>query len=230
KPVAARPRWEDLPGTRRELDVLRRLRPDGTTILDGSKASSDVLLAELPKARLAHLATHGFFELDAFRAEEKRREEHWRGGTMATSAPATAARNPLSVAGLILAGTDAPDSGVLSAETLIGLPLENTRLAVLSACQTGLGIVADGQCVQSLQRALHVAGCRDVVASLWRVDDDATAALMALFFHKLLRGRKPPPPALRGAPKTLYRNPQLLLPPAHKAPPPPPPPRPPPPP
>jgi CHAT domain-containing protein len=59
---------------------------------------------------------------------------------------------------------------------------------------------------------LHVAGCRDVVASLWKVDDDATAALMALFYDKLLGEKKAPLTALREAQLTLYRNPHLVAP------------------
>src|SRR5262249_48855913 len=116
----------------------------------------------------------------------------------------------LAFAGLVLAGANrpheaGPDGGILTGEALIHLPLERLRLAVLSACQTGLGSVADGQCVHSLQMAFHVAGCQDVVASLWHVPDRAPAALRPVFYDELARKRKPPLEALRQAQLTLYR-------------------------
>src|SRR5262249_19499255 len=122
------------------------------------------------------------------------------------------AMSPLSYTGLVLAGADhperaGPDGGILTGEMLLGLDLRRLDLAVLSACQTGLGAVADGQCVQNLQRAFHVAGCRNVLASLWNVPDESTAALMAVFYEELLRNRRPPLEALRAAQLFVYRHP-----------------------
>jgi CHAT domain-containing protein len=81
---------------------------------------------------------------------------------------------------------------------------------VLSACETGLSDVAGGEGVFGLQKALHLAGCKAVVASLWKVDDDATAALMGLFYRHLWADRLPPREALRRAQLTLYRRPELI--------------------
>jgi CHAT domain-containing protein len=61
-----------------------------------------------------------------------------------------------------------------------------------------------------LQRAFHVAGCRGVVASLWKVDDDATQALMALFYRNLWEKKLDPAEALRQAQLTLYRHPEAV--------------------
>jgi CHAT domain-containing protein len=69
---------------------------------------------------------------------------------------------------------------------------------------------AGGEGVFGLQRAFHVAGCKNVVASLWKVDDEATAALMALFYHKLWEENKPPLQALREAQLHLYRHPEAI--------------------
>jgi CHAT domain-containing protein len=83
-------------------------------------------------------------------------------------------------------------------------------LAVLSACETGLGDVADGEGTFGLQRAFHLAGTRDVVASLWKVPDRPTAALMALFYQNLWEKNLPPAEALRQAQLEIYRHPDKI--------------------
>ena len=90
------------------------------------------------------------------------------------------------------------------------MDLRRTELVVLSACDTGLGDVAGGEGVMGLTRAFHLAGARNVVASLWKVDDRATAALMRLFYHKLWSEGKPPIKALREAQLALYRHPEQI--------------------
>jgi CHAT domain-containing protein len=70
--------------------------------------------------------------------------------------------------------------------------------------------VAGGEGVFGLQRAFHTAGARDVVASLWKVNDQATAALMKLFYHKLWKEFRPPLVALREAQLALYRHPERI--------------------
>jgi CHAT domain-containing protein len=64
--------------------------------------------------------------------------------------------------------------------------------------------------VFGLQKAFHLAGCQTVVASMWKVDDDATAALMGLFYRGLWVDRLGPREALRRAQLTLYRHPDLI--------------------
>ena len=114
-----------------------------------------------------------------------------------------AGRNPLVLSGLVLAGANMPrpldslgiprgDDGILTAEAIAGMNLLGLELAVLSACETALGDVAGGEGVYGLQRAFHTAGARNVVASLWKVSDEATVALMRLFYNKLWVEQKPP--------------------------------------
>ena len=67
-----------------------------------------------------------------------------------------------------------------------------------------------GEGVFGLQRAFHLAGAHNVIASLWEVDDQATAALMRLFYHKLWVEEKPPIVALRESQLALYRNPDSV--------------------
>jgi CHAT domain-containing protein/tetratricopeptide (TPR) repeat protein len=209
-------RWPYLPGTERELERVLALageRPQRR--LGGPDATTSRLLAELPAARWAHLATHGFFADAKFRSALRLSEQDYamsrRGERVGTGA-----RSPLVLSGLVLAGANLegqdapPDLGILTAEAIAGLNLDGLELAALSACETGLGEVAGGEGVFGLQRAFHVAGCKNVVASLWQVDDEATAALMALFYDKLWREGLPPLEALRQAQLTLYRHPERI--------------------
>jgi CHAT domain-containing protein len=116
-----------------------------------------------------------------------------------------AAKNPLGFTGLVLANGE-----VLTGLSLIDLALENLRLITLSACETGLGDYTGGEGVQGLQSAFHLAGCPNVVASLWKVNDEATAALMRRFYHHLWEKNEPPIQALRRAQLELYRNPTQI--------------------
>jgi CHAT domain-containing protein len=93
---------------------------------------------------------------------------------------------------------------------LVDLDLSGLELAVLSACETGLGDVAGGEGAFGLQRAFHLAGTRDVIASLWKIPDRPTAALMAEFYRNLWELNLPPIEALRQAQLTIYRNPNLI--------------------
>ncbi len=99
------------------------------------------------------------------------------------------------LSGLVLAGANRPvsagaDDGVLTALEVGELDLTRTELAVLSACQTGLGKSTKGEGLLGLQRAFQVAGCRTVVSSLWNVNDSATQALMIDFYRRLWSEQK----------------------------------------
>jgi CHAT domain-containing protein/Tfp pilus assembly protein PilF len=213
--------WRHLDGTGRELRLIRQLTGPQVVELTGAEASTTRLLRKLPRTHLAHLATHGFFNEKDFRAEQRRVAEAIRNWQFSEDRPAglggagAGAQSPLSYTGLVLAGANhpekaGPDGGILTGEMILGLDLRRMELAVLSACQTGLGEVANGQCVQNLQRAFHIAGCKNVIASLWSVPDESTAALMAVFYEELLRNHKPPLEALRAAQLFVYRNPGLI--------------------
>ncbi len=166
--------WPPLPGSKRELETVAGLAGTRTVAkLDGALAGTTAVLTKLPEARWAHFATHGFFADPKFRSglqvDEKAFEQ---GQTLLGSERRTVAgRNPLVLSGLVLAGANLPrtkdsygivqgDGGILTAEAIAALPLDKLELAVLSACDTGLGDVAGGEGVFGLQRAFHSAGAQ----------------------------------------------------------------------
>jgi len=214
--------WQSLAGAARELDqVLNRAgrRKLKTVERRGSQASLAQLIDDLPKARWAHFATHGFFADAASRSVLQLAPADYERSQSGERIQAVG-RSPLLLSGLVLAGANRknkdgdarfdPDGGIITGEGLIGLRLEDLDLAVLSACETGLGEVAGGEGVFGLQRSFHVAGTRNVVASLWKVGDDATAALMTLFYHNLWIEKKAPLVALREAQLHIYRHPEQI--------------------
>ncbi len=81
------------------------------------------------------------------------------------------------------------DDGYLTALELAGLNLWGTKLVVLSACDTGVGEVKNGDGVYELRRALVLAGSESQVISLWDVDDSATKELMTTYYEALQRGK-----------------------------------------
>lgn len=98
-----------------------------------------------------------------------------------------------------------PEDGFLSLQALYELEL-NADLVVLSACRTALGREIRGEGLMGLARAFLAAGSRRVVASLWPVQDRATAELMEHFYRELLEHRRPAAEALRRAQLELRRG------------------------
>jgi CHAT domain-containing protein len=188
-----------------EVDALTKLAPRGATRLTKAYATIAKVKALLPTARYAHLATHGEFQADALTAERKRAAAALATRQLDDESRPIAAKNPLGYVGLVLSNSE-----IFSGLSIVDLPLSNLELVTLSACETGLGEFTGGEGVQGLQRAFHLAGCPNVVASLWKVNDAATAALMAKFYHEMWINKKPPIEALREAQLTIYRHPELI--------------------
>jgi CHAT domain-containing protein len=99
--------------------------------------------------------------------------------------------NPLLLSGLFLAGANLhgegtedmqAEDGIVSAMEVSAMDLSGTDLVVLSACETGLGEVRQGEGVYGLRRAFQAAGSRTVVSALWRVPDTETKTLMKTFY------------------------------------------------
>ena len=79
------------------------------------------------------------------------------------------------------------EDGLLTAKEIAALDLGNTDLAVLSACETGVGAIS-GDGVFGLQRGFKLAGVKSVMMTLWKVDDNATERLMTEFYKHWLDG------------------------------------------
>ena len=146
-----------LPGTAAEAKALAALMPDAD-VRTGREATEGVLRS-VHGPRVLHLATHGFF-LGGGQAgsSDARALVH-----DAAPASVTAGDNPLLRSGLAFAGANAPaandgDDGILTALEASSLDLWGTRMAVLSACETGVGETRRGDGVYGLRRALVVAG------------------------------------------------------------------------
>jgi tetratricopeptide (TPR) repeat protein len=197
--------WPALPGTVTETKAITAIAPGYHQMLSGKDATAEKLKSLLSQARFVHFATHGEFKADALSAERQRAAKALESRLLGAESRKVAAKNPLGYVGLVLSNGE-----VMSGLGIQDLPLAQSRLVTLSACETGLGALTSGEGVQGLQRAFHLAGCPNVVASLWKVNDTATAALMAKFYHEMWVNKKPPIEALREAQLTIYRRPDLI--------------------
>jgi tetratricopeptide (TPR) repeat protein len=166
--------FERLPGSRQEAEAVAALVPPGETLVAlGTEANRSLVLGgRLSAFRVLHFATHGVFD---------------------------AGRPALS--GLALSTVDAagkPQEGFFPLHDVYNLRL-GADLVVLSGCRTALGREVRGEGLIGLTRGFLYAGASRVVASLWRVEDQATAALMTRFYRALWEEGLPPAAALRAA-------------------------------
>jgi CHAT domain-containing protein len=157
--------------------------PRGTTeVITGFDANKTVAMnGTLGRAKIVHFATHGIIN-----------DEH------------------PELSGIVLSLVDRQGnarSGFLRLNEIYKLNLASD-LVVLSACRSGLGKQLNGEGFVGLTRGFMSAGSRSVIASLWKVDDEATAELMGHFYDALLRQRLPPPAALQQAKQAMQSDPK----------------------
>lgn len=177
----ARLSFSPLPATAIEADAIIPLLPSAR-LFTGTQATV-TRVKQSPNPRILHLATHGFF-LKNNLPDQPQRPGHSQPFTI---------ENPLLRSGLALAGFNGreggDDDGVLTALEVSGLDLRATQLVVLSACETGLGEVANGEGVYGLRRAFALAGAQSQLMSLWRVSDQGTKDLMIRYYQALAKGQ-----------------------------------------
>jgi CHAT domain-containing protein len=179
--------WDRLQGTKQEAATIEQLFTPEVKVYTGANASKATLL-EVESPQRLHIATHGFFLADP--SPPPLRLFQFEPGSTAL----TRRQNPLLSSGLVLAGANrttsdpTDDNGILTAMEASALRLQGTKLAVLSACETGIGETRRGQGVFGLRRAFELAGAKTVVLSLWKISDRGTAELMGDFYSRLKRG------------------------------------------
>lgn len=161
-----------LPFTRQEAEAITSAAPPGDylQVLDFRANLEMVLSAELNRFRIVHFATHGIID-----------DEY------------------PELSGMLLSLVDeqgASRDGLLRLSDVYNLSL-SADLVVLSACRTGLGKDVKGEGLIGLVRGFMYAGAGSVLASLWDVDDLATARFMKRLYLKLLKEGKRPSAALR---------------------------------
>ncbi|HVH71735.1 MAG TPA: CHAT domain-containing protein, partial [Candidatus Dormibacteraeota bacterium] len=184
-----------LPDTRREALKVAESLQHYANAQPRIRLGKDAVEAEFKNVhspKLVYLTTHGFF----FPLQELGVDEStYQAGT-------SPLENPLLRCGLTLASCNrreprAPDDddGYLTGMEIAGTDLRGTELAVLSACETGLGDVWAGQSAAGLRQAFELAGAKTVVASLWSVPEVETTDLLSGFISNLSL-RKPKGEAL----------------------------------
>ena len=177
-----------LAATADEGRAIKALFPEAT-LLTGRQATKDTL-QRVEAPRILHIASHGFFLRDGAH-DAAPRGAAAAAGTRTTTASA-AVGNPLLRSGLALAGAnlegDSRDQGILTALEASSLNLWGTKLVTLSACDTGVGEVRNGEGVYGLRRAFVLAGTETLVMSLWPVSDYVARETMVAFYTRLREG------------------------------------------
>ena len=177
-----------LANTAEEARRIKRLFPDAI-LLTGRRATKAALV-RLDAPRMLHLASHGYFLQGAARGGSAPAPPT-TAGPGAGGASATI-ENPLLRSGIALVGAnlghDVRGGGILTALEASGLNLWGTKLVTLSACDTGVGEVRNGEGVYGLRRAFLLAGTETLVMSLWPVSDYVARETMVTYYAGLRAG------------------------------------------
>ncbi len=186
------PKWNYLKGTAIEANNINDLLKNKkikTSYFTGYDCLEEKIKENKTSPSLIHIATHGF----SFPMPDKGTEFTLLENSFVHNL------NPLFRTGLLFAGANRTwkgikplegiEDGVLTAYEISNLNLSNTKLVVLSACETGLGELKGNEGVYGLLRAFKMAGVKYIVMSLWQVPDAQTVELMEYFYKEMLSGK-----------------------------------------
>jgi CHAT domain-containing protein/Tfp pilus assembly protein PilF len=188
--------FSSLPGTAQEAKAIITIFPQGQLFTQSDASKENLFKIDAPE--ILHIATHGFFLLSTDGVDDN--SNNSRGLALdpieqsdefnkSSRKLAIARINPLLRSGLALAQANQhAEIGILTALEATGLNLWGTKLVVLSACDTGVGEVKNGDGVYGLRRALVLAGSETQMMSLWPVSDIGTRELMTSFYSNLKAG------------------------------------------
>jgi CHAT domain-containing protein len=177
-----------LAGTREEAERIRTFFPQARVL--AGPAATEAALKQARAPSILHIATHGFFLEDegtnrGAQGTGKERQAPSAGGQ------GTVIQNPLLRSGVALAGanlTAKKEDGILTALEAAHLNLWGTELVILSACDTGIGVVRNGDGVYGLRRSIFLAGAESLVMSLWPVSDYITREMMTAYYKGVTGG------------------------------------------
>ena len=176
-----------LPGTLEEGTKIKNIFSEKNKNVTFFKfeESSEKNLYKLNSPKILHLATHGFFleieEDDSNDATNPLNDPLLRSGLAFTNAN-------LGVKG---EKQDDGSDGVLTSMEALGLQLNGTDLVVLSACETGVGEIRQGEGVNGLRGSFIQAGAKSVLSTLWEISDEGTKQFMTSFYPPIIEGENP---------------------------------------
>ena len=206
---------EYLKHTKEEVDIIGEElnKANWKCVLDSAAMGTEESFKALSGRKIGclHISTHGFY-YNKEEADNARYKFMLIDNCMVSAEDKALTRSGLVMSGAnhILEDEKLPDNvedGILTAKEIADVDLRGLDLVVLSACQTGLGDIAQGEGVFGLQRGFKKAGANSILMSLWEVDDKATQILMTQFYRNLLSGQSKRQ-SLLNAQKNLreYRN------------------------
>lgn len=161
------------------------------------KSATKKAVKEINQPKFLHIITHGYFLSDA-PTENVGVSSNQRSLLKTSDEPQLSAinirefrlTNPLLRSGLFFAGANNTEDGVMTSLEATSLNLLGTKLVTLSACETGLGDVKNGEGTYGLRRSLVLAGAETQVISLWSVDGIATKKIMVKYYDLLQKGEE----------------------------------------